>query len=299
VVIVAPAAERGRDTREMVLIAARPESALGTTAFRWTPGRIAVAAGVVGYLAVILVLPIAALVFEAVRIGAAALVRGLWVPEARFALMQSVWLTLIAVVVNGVLGVAIAIVLVRQRFAGRKLLDALIDLSLAVSPVMVGLAFLIMLGRGGWFWPTIDSLGWRVAFAFPGLVIATLFVTLPYTVREVAHLLEEVGDDEEKVASTLGASAWRTFFRVTLPNIRRALLLGLTLTAARALGEFGAVLVLGGAIARKTETATTYIYGAIEERQTAGAYGMALVLGVLSMLLLIVIERFKSRSARP
>jgi sulfate transport system permease protein len=266
--------------------------------FRWTPARVAIVGGVVLYLPLILVIPLAALVVETLRIGMTAVVRALAAPEARFALVQSLWLTLAAVVVNAVMGVAMALVLVRHRFPGRRLLDALIDLSLAISPVMIGLAFLLLLGRDGWFWPLIDGAGWRVAFAAPGLVIATLFVTLPYTVREVANVLVEVGEDEEQVASTLGASAWRTFRLVTLPNIRQGLL-RITLTAARALGEFGAVLVLGGAIARRTETATTYIYGAIEERQNAGAYGMALLLGVVSMLLLLVIERFKHRKADP
>ncbi len=295
--VVAPEAERARPTREMAAIA--PAPAAGWTAFRWTPARVAIVGGVVLYLTLILLIPLAALVVETLRIGASAVAQALAAPEARFALVQSLWLTGVAVVVNAVMGVAMALVLVRHRFPGRRLLDALIDLSLAISPVMIGLAFLLLLGRDGWFWPVIDAAGWRVAFAAPGLVIATLFVTLPYTVREVANVLVEVGEDEEQVASTLGASAWRTFRLVTLPNVRQALLLGITLTAARALGEFGAVLVLGGAIARKTETATTYIYGAIEERQNAGAYGMALLLGVVSMLLLLVIERFKHRKADP
>jgi sulfate transport system permease protein len=262
---------------------------------RWTAGRLLIAGGVLLYLAIILVVPLLALVVEAVRIGLPAIVEALSSPDARFALMQSLWLTVIAVVVNGIFGVATAIVLVRQRFVGRAALDALVDLSLAVSPVMIGLSFLLLVGRDGWFWPWLDAAGIRVAFAFPGLVIATLFVTLPFTVREVAHVLAEIGTDEEQVASTLGASWLRTFWKVTLPNIRRGLLLGVTLTAARALGEFGAILVLGGAIAKKTDTATTYIYSALEERQNAGAYGMALVLGVVSMILLIAIERFKNR----
>lgn len=295
--VVAPDAERARPTREMAAIAPAADATWST--FRWTPARVAIVGGVVLYLTLILVIPLAALVVETLRIGMTAVVRALAAPEARFALVQSLWLTLAAVVVNAVMGVAMALVLVRHRFPGRRLLDALIDLSLAISPVMIGLAFLLLLGRDGWFWPLIDGAGWRVAFAAPGLVIATLFVTLPYTVREVANVLVEVGEDEEQVASTLGASAWRTFRLVTLPNIRQGLLLGITLTAARALGEFGAVLVLGGAIARRTETATTYIYGAIEERQNAGAYGMALLLGVVSMLLLLVIERFKHRKADP
>jgi sulfate/thiosulfate transport system permease protein len=295
--VVAPEAERARPTREMAAIAPAPTAT--STAFRWTPARLAIVCGVVLYLTLILLIPLTALVVETLRIGASAAARALAAPEARFALGQSLWLTIVAVVVNAAMGVAMALVLVRHRFPGRRLLDALIDLSLAISPVMIGLAFLLLLGRDGWFWPLIDAAGWRVAFAAPGLVIATLFVTLPYTVREVANVLVEVGEDEEQVASTLGASAWRTFRLVTLPNVRQALLLGITLTAARALGEFGAVLVLGGAIARRTETATTYIYGAIEERQNAGAYGMALLLGVVSMLLLLVIERFKHRKADP
>jgi sulfate transport system permease protein len=283
-----------RSTEELVAIRSQvtPSSPL---AHRWTPGRLAIAGGVLLYLTVILLVPLLALVVEAVRTGAPAIVRALAEPDARFALVQSLWLTLIAVVVNGIFGVATAIVLVRQRFVGRGVLDALVDLSLAVSPVMIGLSFLLLVGRDGWFWPWLDAAGIRVAFAFPGLVIATLFVTLPFTVREVVHVLAEVGTDEEQVASTLGASWLRTFWKVTLPNIRRGLLLGITLTAARALGEFGAILVLGGAIAKKTDTATTYIYGALEERQNAGAYGMALVLGIVSMLLLIAIERFKNR----
>lgn len=291
-----PTAERSMNTRELSTIAVAGEAPARLDQHRWTPTRLVIVGAVVLYLVIVLVLPLMALVVETVRAGIPAVAEALRTRDATFAMVQSLWLTLIAVAVNTVLGVAIALVLVRQRFPGRRMLDALIDLSLAVSPVMIGLAFLLILGREGWLGPTFDSLGIRAAFAFPGLVIATLFVTLPYTVREVANVLAEVGEEEEQVAATLGASAWRTFWKVTLPNIRRGVLLGVTLTAARALGEFGAVLVLGGAIARKTDTATTYIYGAIEERQVAGAYGMALLLGVVSMLLLVAIERFKQRS---
>ena len=284
-----------RSTLEMASVSDLDRRRGAVMAHRWTPARIGIAAFVVLYLIGILVVPLLALVVETVRAGGPALVQALRAPEARFAIVQSLWLTLIAVIVNAVFGVAIALVLVRQHFVGRRALDAIIDLSLAVSPVMIGLAFLLMLGRDGWFWPMLDALGVRVAFAFPGLVIATLFVTLPYTVREVANVLAEVGTDEEEVAWTLGASSWRTFWRVTLPNVRSGLLLGISLTAARALGEFGALLVLGGAIARKTDTATTYIYSALEERNNAGAYGMALLLGVVSILLLLLIEWFKKR----
>ncbi len=147
----------------------------------------------------------------------------------------------------------------------------------------------------------LQALDVRVPFAFPGLVLATLFVTLPFTVREVGYVLAEVGNSEEHVAATLGSSPWRTFFRVTLPNIRRGLSVGLTLTAARALGEFGAVLVLGGAITGRTDTATTFIYGALEERNDAAAFGLSIVLALLSMGFLTTLEylRKKRREALP
>jgi sulfate/thiosulfate transport system permease protein len=264
----------------------------------WTPARVILLAVVILYMSVVLVMPIAALAWEAIHEGIGTIIRGLSAPAALSALRQTLWLTAIAVFLNGVFGIAAGLVLVRHRFRGLAILDATIDLVLAVSPIMIGLAFLLLVGRTGWLAPILEALGIRVAFAFPGLVVATLFVTLPFTVREVSHVLAEVGEDEEQVAATLGAGQWRTFWRVTLPNIRRGLTLGLTLTAARALGEFGAVLVLGGAISGRTETATTFIYGAIEERGDAAAYGMAIVLALVSMGFLITLEHLRKKSTR-
>jgi sulfate transport system permease protein len=196
---------------------------------------------------------------------------------------------------NGVFGIAGALVLVRQRFFGRRFLDALVDLPLALSPVMTGLAFLILFGRSGALRPVVDLLGFSVAFAWPGVLLATLFVTLPFTLREVALVLEEVGDHEEQAAATLGASAWQTFRRVTLPNIYSGLSIGTTLTLARALGEFGAVLVVGGGIANKTETATTFIHTAVEERQEPAAFGMALILAAAAIALLLFLQNRKAK----
>ena len=219
-------------------------------------------------------------------------------PAARHGLWLTVVLAVIAVAANGIAGIAGALVLSRHRFLGRRLLDALVDMPLAVSPVMTGLAFLLVFGRGGWLEPTLSVWGFKVAFAFPGLVVATLFVTFPFTLREVGYVLEELGTDEEEAAATLGASPWQTFWRVTLPNVRYGLGYGVILTLARALGEFGAVLVLGGAISGRTQTATTFIYNAVEERQDAAAYAMALVLALISVLLLVVLEWVKRRRAR-
>jgi len=265
---------------------------------KWTPARVIVFAAVLLYLGAVLLLPLGALAFEAARLGFSAIARGITSAAALSALKQTLLLTVIAVVCNGIFGIAAGLVLVRQRFRGLAVLDATIDLVLAVSPVMSGLAFLLLVGRNGWLAPVLQALDLRVAFAFPGLVLATLFVTLPFTVREVSYVLAEVGNDEEHVAATLGSSPWRTFFRVTLPNIRRGLTLGLTLTAARALGEFGAVLVLGGAIAGRTDTATTFIYGALEERNDAAAFGLAIVLALVSMGFLITLEQLRKKRKR-
>ncbi|MGH7711615.1 MAG: ABC transporter permease subunit [Gemmatimonadaceae bacterium] len=264
----------------------------------WTPARILVFVAVLLYLGTVLLLPLGALVLEAVQLGILAIVRGITSPAALSALRATMLLTAIAVVCNGIFGIAAGLTLVRQRFRALALLDATIDLVLAVSPVMIGLAFLLLVGRTGWFAPVLQALDLRVAFAFPGLILATLFVTLPFTVREVSYVLAEVGNDEEHVAATLGSSPWRTFFRVTLPNIRRGLTLGLTLTAARALGEFGAVLVLGGAIAGRTDTATTFIYGALEERNDAAAFGLAIVLALISMGFLVTLEQLRKKRTR-
>lgn len=264
-------------------------------ASRWSAGRIVLFALVLAYLGSVLLLPIGALAVKAVAAGPLRMADALAGREALEDLGRTLVLALSAVVLNGAFGIAAAIVLVRQRFRGQWIPDALVDLSLAVSPVMTGLAFLLVFGRAGWLSPLIERLDMPVVFAFPGLLLCTLFVTLPFTMREVSYVLEERGTGDEEAAATLGASAWQTFWRVTLPNIRHGLSLGVTLTAARALGEFGAVLVVGGAISGKTPTATTFIYAASEERHDAAAFGMSLVLALASMLLLAVLERLKRR----
>jgi sulfate transport system permease protein len=262
-------------------------------------GTVLLFAAVLGYLALVLVGPLAALAVRALETGPGPVIRAVTSPEALSGLWHSLIIVVITLVVNGTLGIAGAIVLVRHRFIGRRALDLLVDLPLAVSPVMVGLAFLLVFGRGGWLHPLVDALGTQVAFAFPGVLLVTLFVTLPYTLREVAYVLEELGTAEEEVAATLGASPWQTFWRVTLPNVSHAARLGLTLTGARALGEFGAAVVVGGAISGRTQTATTFIYAALEERNPAGGFGMALLLALLSLGLLVLLRRLKTREERP
>ena len=265
---------------------------------RLTAGQATLLALVLGYLGVILLLPLGAIAVRALDAGPGALFGIFADPSARAGLRLTLILALIAVVANGLFGVGAAMVLVRHRFLGRRLLDTLVDLPLAVSPVMTGLAFLLVFGRDGWMDPWLDLAGIKVAFAFPGLVLATLFVTFPFTLREVAYVLIELGTDEEEAAVTLGASPWQTFRLVTLPNVRYGLGYGLVLTLARALGEFGAVLVIGGAISGHTQTATTFIYNAMEERQDAAAYGMAFMLALSSVLFLLALEWIKRQRSK-
>ncbi len=246
--------------------------------------------GVCAWMAVLVVVPLGALVLQ-VATSLSEVASRLTSREAAHALRLSVGVAVACVVFNGMFGVAGALVLVRQRFVGRRVLDALVDLPLALSPVMTGLAFLLVFGRTGVLRPVLDTLGVEVAFAWPAVLAATLFVTLPFTLREVALVLEELGDTEEQAAATLGATAWQTFRRVTLPNVRGGLVVGTTLTVARALGEFGAVLVVGGGVANRTQTATTFIHAAIEERQEPAASGMALLLAAAAVALLFTLQR--------
>jgi sulfate/thiosulfate transport system permease protein len=264
----------------------------------WTWGRALLLGLVLSWLGLILILPLGAIVVRVLSNGPETLLRVFANEEAVRGLELSVLVMAIVVIANGTFGVLGALVLVRDRFWGRRLLSAIVDLPFAVSPVMTGLAFFLIFGRTGWFAPLLSRLDWKVTFAVPGVVIATLFVTLPFTLREVAYVLEELGISEEQAAATLGASTLETFWRVTLPNIRNGLAYGVTLTVARALGEFGAVLVLGGAISGKTQTATTFIFAALDERNEADAYAMATLLAIASVVLLLAIETFKPRRRR-
>lgn len=247
------------------------------------------------YLFIVLVAPLGAIAYEFVDMGMLEPLRSLLLPEALAALRMSLALTVLSVIINTVVGTVLAIAIVRHRFALRGVINALADLPLAVSPVMVGLSFLMLFGREGWFGPLLERLDLKVTFAFGGLLLGTLFVALPYTVREVVYVLEELGTSEEEAAATLGASPAQIFWRVTLPNIRFALGYGVLMTMARSMGEFGAVLVLGGSISGQTQTATTFIHDAIEERATGSAYAMAVLLALFSIGLLLALEWAKRR----
>ncbi|HSL12237.1 MAG TPA: sulfate ABC transporter permease subunit [Actinomycetota bacterium] len=251
---------------------------------------------VVTYVAVLLLLPLVGIVWTALEPGLGIISETLAKPEVRHAFFLTAQITVVTVLVTSVFGLIVAWVLVRQRFVGRSFVNALVDLPFALSPVTVGLACVLLFGIDGWFNEWFTARGIQIIFAVPSMILVTIFICVPFTIREVVPVLEEIGLDEEDASRTLGASLWQTFFRVTFPNIRWALLYGIALTTARAIGEIGAVLIVSGLITGKTETATIYIFTAIEERQTAEAYVVAITLAVVSVVLLVVIEALRRRT---
>jgi sulfate transport system permease protein len=263
---------------------------------RWVaPTLIGVA---VAYVALLLLAPLAGIVATVIGAGLANILDALLASDVLHAFWLTAVITLICVAVTTTFGIITALVLTRDRFWGRKLLSGIVDLPLAVSPVIVGLMAVVLFGRGGWLEPFFTARGIQVVFALPSMVLVTVFICIPFVIRELTPVLLELGTVEEDAARTLGASSLQAFWRVTLPNIRWALLYGVALTSARAMGEIGAVLIVSGAIQGQTETATLYIFRALEERQDASAYAVAVVLAVISVLLLAGIEIAKQRQAR-
>ena len=260
--------------------------------------RVLLVAAVVAYVTVLLLIPLGGIVWTALKPGWPVVRQTFGAADVRHALLLTTVITLITLVVTTAFGVTVAWVLVRQRFRSRGLLNALVDLPFALSPVTVGIAAVLLFGRGGWFAPWFDARGISIIYALPSMVLVTIFISIPFVIREVQPVLEEVGTEEEDAARTLGASVLQSFRRVTLPNIRWGLFYGVALSAARAIGEIGAVLIVSGAIQGRTETATLYIFRAVEERQTANGYLVALVLALVSIVLLIGIETAKHRIER-
>src|SRR5919199_3745675 len=217
-------------------------------------GRHALRAAALGYAALLLAAPVGLVFYRTFEHGIGAAWHSITTPDAQHAFWLTLELVLIAVPLNTLFGVVAAIAIVRHRFPGRMLFNSLLDLPFAVSPVVVGLALLLLYGRTGWFGPWLADHGLRVVFSTPGMALATIFVALPFVVRETIPVLREVGTEQEQAAETLGAGPWQTFWRVTLPSIRWGVAYGVVLTTARALGEFGAVSVVSGHIAGETET---------------------------------------------
>ena len=254
------------------------------------------------YLLFLLALPVVMVFRRTFEDGMEPVLKAIRRPAFQSAFWLTVQITAIAVPVNTVFGILAALMLVRRRFPGRSLLNALIDLPFAISPVVIGLSLVLVYGKNGWFGAFLSDLGIQVIFAMPGMVLATMFVSLPFVVREVMPVLREIGTDQEQAAYTLGASGWRTFWRVTLPSIRWGVIYGVILTTARSLGEFGAVAIVSGKISGKTETLTMHVEERFQAFDLVGAYTASIVLALLALLVLLAMQVYQSgcsTAARP
>ena len=243
-----------------------------------------------GYLALLLLLPLGVVFARTFEHGLGTAWGWVTTPAAISALWLSVTIAAIAVPLNTIFGVGCALVLVRSKTRGRAILDALIDLPFVVSPVIIGLALILVYGQTGWFGNWFHQHGIQIIYAPAGIVLATIFVSLPFVVREVAPVLMEVGDEQEQAAATLGASGWQTFWRVTLPSIRWGVAYGVVLTTARALGEIGAVLVVSSNVAGSTLTLPLLVYqrdSQIGSQTISGAYAAGAELAVMSLIVLL------------
>ncbi|RMI32900.1 sulfate ABC transporter permease subunit CysW [Nocardia stercoris] len=258
------------------------------------PTRISLRLIALGYLVLLLVAPLVIIMWRSFEHGIGAFVNSITTPAAISALDLSLLIIAIVVPINVVFGVVTALALARGRFPGRTLLQGVVDLPFAVSPVVVGVALILLWGAHGWF-GGVENLGFKVIFGLPGMVLATIFVTLPFVVSEVVPVLHEIGDDQEQAAATLGASSWQTFWRITLPSIRWGLTYGVVLTVARALGEFGAVIMVSSGLPGISQTLTLLVHGRYtNDHNTFGAYCAAtllMALGLLTLLLMTVLDR--------
>ena len=203
--------------------------------------------------------------------------------------------TAIAVPLNTIFGIVCGLAIVRRRFPGKGLVNAFVDLPLALSPVVVGVSLYLLYGRTGWFGSWLIGHGYQVLFATPAIVLATIFVSIPFVAREVVPTLREIGDEQEQAAHTLGASGWQTFWRITLPSIRWAVIYGVVLTTARSLGEYGAVAVVSGNIQGKTETATLRVQDYYENLNLEGAYAISLTLAAIAVVVLVLMMLIKPK----
>lgn len=267
---------------------------------RVSPGTRLIARVVaLAYVGVLVVLPVVVILWRTFGSGIGAFVASVTTPAAIAALDLSLLIVAVVVPVNVVFGVTIAIALVRGRFPGRGLLQAVVDLPFAVSPIVVGVSLILLWGAGGWF-GGVESLGFKVIFGLPGMVIATIFVTMPFVVREVEPVLHEIGDEQEQAAATLGASGAQTFWRITLPAIRWGLTYGVVLTVARALGEFGAVIMVSSGFPGVSQTLTLLVHARyLDDHNTFGAYSAAtLLMGLAVVVLLLMTLLDRKRSPR-
>ena len=248
-----------------------------------------------GYLTMLLLIPLAMIFYKTFEDGISPPIDAITSPDGLHALKLTLVMVAIAVPLNTVFGVACAILLVRHKSKLNPAIDAIINLPFAVSPVVIGLSLYLLYGTDGWLGPTLAEAGIEILFSVPGMVLASIFVSLPFVVRETVPVLQEIGTDQEQAASTLGANAWQTFWRVTLPAIRWGVAYGVVLTTARVLGEFGAVTIVSGAISGQTQTLPLFVEKQYANFNLPGAYGASLVLALLALTTLLAMNLLKRK----
>ncbi|GFE70751.1 sulfate ABC transporter permease subunit CysW [Chroococcus sp. FPU101] len=249
------------------------------------------------YLCLVLFIPAIAVFYEAFHKGFAAFLSAIQNRDFIEAVKLTLIIAAITIPLNTLFGLVIAWFLARHQFRGRALLMSIIDLPFSISPVVAGLMIVLLYGRNGWFGGWLEATGTKIIFALPGMVIATIFVTLPFVAREVLPVLEEIGTEQEEAARILGANDWQVFWRVVLPNVRWGLLYGILLTNARAMGEFGAVSVVSGSILGRTATLPIFVEQAYKNYQTEAAFSAAVILALLAAVTLVLQDAFKRHTA--
>ncbi|MBG1245278.1 sulfate ABC transporter permease subunit CysW [Nostoc sp. NZL] len=244
----------------------------------------------IAYLALVQYIPAINVFVQAFSKGVGPFLSNLTRPAFLHAAWLTLLLALISLPLNTVFGLCAAWAIARHKFPGRAVVLSIIDLPFSISPVVAGLMIVLLYGRNGWFGPWLQALDIKIIFAFPGMLLATAFVSMPFVAREVIPVLEEFGKDQEEAARTLGAKDWQIFWRVTLPSIRWGLLYGLILTNARAMGEFGAVSVVSGNIADQTQSLPLFVEDAYKQYETEAAFSAAVLLALLAVVTLVLKE---------
>jgi sulfate/thiosulfate transport system permease protein len=272
-----------------------PQSIERSKSFNFKPLLIAIA---LIYLALLLFVPAGAVFYYAFRNGLQSFLESAGTSDFIEAVKLTVIIALISVPLNTIFGLCAAWVIARNQFRGKTFLISLIDLPFAVSPVVAGLMIVLLYGRNGWFGPFLENTDIKILFALPGMVLATIFVTMPFVAREVIPVLEEIGSEQEEAAQTLGANDWQIFWRITLPSIRWGLMYGVLLTNARAMGEFGAVSVVSGSILGRTATLPIFVEQAYKNYLTEAAFSAAAILALLAGVTLIIKEILERKTDR-
>jgi sulfate transport system permease protein len=248
-----------------------------------------------GYITVLLVFPLGMVGYRTFEHGLDAAWNAATTPDAVHAFWLTLLMVAVAVPLNTVFGVGAALLIARREFRGKAMFNALVDIPFAVSPVVVGLALILVYGQTGWFGKDLAGAGIQVIFNPLGMIIASIFISLPFVVRETVPVLREIGTEQEQAAETLGARPWQTFWRITLPAIRWGVAYGVVLTTARVLGEFGAVSVVSGKLVGKTETLPLHVQAAFEDFNLAGAYSAAFVLALMGLVAVVAMQLLKRR----